>query len=215
MNTTIIIIILVIVCCASLSISIGGGIFVVSQTTTTPKTTIVTPTLTSSTPVPIIKEESQEIITSTTPAPTTGTPAPTTGTPAPTSTTPAPYNIWQCYLNSNKTRRDTYNDDGKNGFMRDQAFTQENANDFCNAYVSDCGNMGGCTAHNYIAEKEPTNAWQCYLNSDKTRRDTYNDSGKNGFVREQAFTQANANEFCNAYVSDCANMGGCTAYKTI
>ncbi len=66
-----------------------------------------------------------------------------TTTKAPTTT---PYTgCWNCYLISNKTRQDSWNDAGNGGGLC--GYSQNDASNTCNAWISNCGNMGGCTAY--------------------------------------------------------------------
>ena len=123
MDRTIIILLIACVCCVCISISIGGGI-----------------ALSIPTKKAEAEAEPEEEETTTIPVPTTTT---TTTTKAPTTT---PYTgCWNCYLISNKTRQDSWNDAGNGGGLC--GYSQNDASNTCNAWISNCGNMGGCTAY--------------------------------------------------------------------
>lgn len=57
----------------------------------------------------------------------------------------------------------------------------------------------------------PIQYWNCYLNRDNTRQDSWNDSGSGGGLG--GASQIDASNTCNAWISNCGNYGGCTAYK--
>ena len=152
-ETTIGIIVVVICLFISSSISSSIGIFfsttMMAPTTTTraPKTTTRAPTTTTFAPTTTTFAPTTTTFapTTTTFAPTTTTRAPTTTTRAPTTTTPYT-GCWNCYLNTNKTRQDSWNDAGNGGGLCGYS-SQNDASNTCNAWISNCGNMGGCTAY--------------------------------------------------------------------
>jgi hypothetical protein len=77
---------------------------------------------------------------------TTDTEKPAPATPAgPTPPAPAGPVYWNCYLNSDKSRQDNWNDDLKGGGLPNMS--QNDASNTCNNWISNCGNLGGCTAY--------------------------------------------------------------------
>ena len=133
MDRTIIILLIACICCVCISISIGGGIALSTPTKKAEAEPEEEETTTISVPTTTMAP-------TTTAAPTTTT---TTTTKAPTTT---PYTgCWNCYLISNKTRQDSWNDAGNGGGLC--GYSQNDASNTCNAWISNCGNMGGCTAY--------------------------------------------------------------------
>ena len=114
---------------------------------------------------------------------------------------------WNCY-GADLVRYDQWNDDGMGGGLRDMSRSE--AVGKCNEWISECGNNGGCFAHQ-VGSQIPPIYWNCY-SRDGVRRDGWNDDNMGGGLR--GMTRQDAQNACGGYVEWCGNNGGCLAFPS-
>ena len=188
-STMIIILLSVFVCCVCISISIGGGI--AAPTTTAARTTTTKPVQTTTTKPVLTSAPASEITIN-------GKENETISFGCPVNSGSISYGKDNNYITYNIPAKSTnlvVNNTTMGGDPIPGTVKEFTAKFICSE-----------------AREATTNpCWNCYLISNKTRQDSWNDAGSGGGLC--GYSQNDASNTCNAWISNCGNMGGCTAYK--